>query len=223
MALTAVAVAARPLTPARQQLAEAICWLRAAQAALERATGPAERLQRLVADAAEADRRLAEARAADEAALGEWLANPTGDRPQPPPEIGELAARAATLAVEAKAAEKALPPLLERRGQAAAAVAEAAGRRDDALPLAAVEAAEALLSELRARVAAALEIEACVRGLAAELQGRSIRGESRTGADAAGRIVERIVATKHEPAIALDLAGARAFLDRLASDAGARL
>src|SRR6266436_546454 len=149
--------AAVELSPARDRLRTAIAALTSAQRDLEDATAPVRRLDAVLGEAARLKRELACARDEDQAALGRWIAQGGGDRPQPSAATVAADASLGELASEVRAVASALP--------AARAAQEAAAERDAALHAVTVEAATFAAGELTEALNRALAVEAKILSL----------------------------------------------------------
>jgi hypothetical protein len=121
------------------------------------------------------------------------------------------------LASDAEAAERIRPQAQEAHQRASQAVRERQADRDQALALAAVDAATLLTSRLWiSQLTAALETQAILAGLAEELR--------RRGQDAAAtQIVELIRETRASITTPANTIPGRRLLDALSSDARALL
>jgi hypothetical protein len=124
------------------------------------------RLQAVLSDETAAMARTAECRTADTKRLGDWLADPVGPRPGPSAETSAAEDAQLALAPDSAAARSALPGIeatqrgaIQRREKASADKSLAAAE------VLAGEIAPILLSELKSRLEAALQVEAKLRAL----------------------------------------------------------
>jgi hypothetical protein len=216
-----------PQSPAREALAGAIRSLAAASAELERASRPAERLQNLIAAHDRAVRALAEAREADTAELGAWLAEGRdGGRPGLSDATREAERAVRELEVDAAAARLALPATATVHAQAHAQLVTAQHHRDECLAVAALAAArEVVDTELKAALEDVLKIEVRLRGLQLALgeAGNRVVEPIRNAGGCAAQISDLIGKAREEAAIMRDDAVGRDFLNRLAGDPEAKL
>jgi hypothetical protein len=212
-------------TPARTQLAVAIADLARAGAELAAVQEPAIRLGAVIAEAARLEAEVAALRAGEDARLGAWLAGGSTDpRPEPSPATIAAENRLASLASDAIAARAALPGTERLFQQRAERVREVQRQRDTALCGAAIEAARGFAPLYRASLTAALEHEAVLHGLRAELLTRGNRSDANPGAmDAAARIGELIVEIKRGAGVRRHPEPGRRLLAALASDPDAAL
>jgi hypothetical protein len=216
-----------PQSPAREALAGAIRSLAAASAELERASKPADRLQNLIAAHDRAVRALAEAREADTAELGAWLAEGRdGDRPGMSDATREAERAVRELEVDAAAARLALPAKATERAQAHAQLMTAQHHRDECLAVAAHDAARDVVNtELKAALEDVLRVEVKLRGLMVALGEAANRSQAPipVAGGIAAQIGDEIAAARRDAAIARDDVYGRTFFDKLASDPEARL
>lgn len=215
-----------PLSPARAVLAAAIAAHTAALAAAEAAAAPARRLQAVRAAYAEAGRQLAEARADDEATLGDWLAaGAEGERPSPSIPTRSAERRLDELAADAAAAARALPAVEARHADAVRLLTAAGQARSTAIAGAAVEAArEVIAGEMAPALDRLLMVEARLSGLAAELRRLGHAPHNSAAALSASLDIDgRLRAAKAEAGVPRADAIGHAFLDALALDPQATL
>ncbi len=157
--------AAVELSPARDRLRTAIAALTSAQRDLEDATAPVRRLDAVLGEAERLKRELACARDEDQAALGRWIAQGGGDRPQPSAATVAADASLGELASEVRAVASALPAARAAQEAAAERVRLAAAERDAALHAVTVEAATFAAGELTEALNRALAVEAKILSL----------------------------------------------------------
>jgi hypothetical protein len=157
--------AAVELSPARDRLRTAIAALTSAQRDLEDATAPVRRLDAVLGEAERLKRELACARDEDQAALGRWIAQGGGDRPQPSAATVAADASLGELAPEVRAVASALPAARAAQEAAAERVRLAAAERDAALHAVTVEAATFAAGELTEALNRALAVEAKILSL----------------------------------------------------------
>jgi hypothetical protein len=217
--------AAASRTGSRARLAAAIEELTAAGAELAAVQQPASRLSEVVAEATRLEVELVALRAADEQELGAWLAAGGLDlRPPPSPATIAGEARRSALAGDAAAARAALPLAEQAFQRCAANVRELQRRRDEALSLAAIDAARSFAADYQAALTAALEQEAMLHGLRDELSLLGNRADAPPGVlDAAAQIGQLITETKRTAAVRHNPEAARRLLAALVADPDARL
>jgi hypothetical protein len=219
MALSALHVvtaaeAAPSLSPAREALAAAIAEADRARERVEAAQAPVGKLETLQQWLRDAETALAEARAQDEAALGEWLAHCRGARPENPSTATVSAEKlGAGLARDAAAARRALPALTSARDAAIGVLREAVSRRETAVGVVIADEAAALTTALAASIEEMLQIEARLRGLATELRSHP---EVASRAEA---IVDGILRVKTGAGVPQRDQWAREYWNGLAADA----
>jgi hypothetical protein len=227
VAVTDPVIAAEPLSsPGRQALADAIAAVAQAQAAFAEADRPVQAANEDVARSAEANRKLAELRAARERMIDEWAATGRlGDRPKK--DFAEQAAEAAAAdaQIEAESAERRLPAALPRRQASLQVLNAASAQQQAALCEAAVDAAaEWVAAKLTPAIEAVLRAEVPLESLRRALWLRGQGGNPiPSAAGAAGRIVEMITAAKRDAGVEHDYAAGDEFLNRLAADPAGRL
>lgn len=209
----------------RARLAAAIAELAAAEAELAAAQEPATRLAAIIAEATRLDADVAALKAAEEHELGAWLAaGGSGSRPERNPAMIGAEQRHADLTGDAAAARAALPAAEAAFQRCALKVAAAQRRRDEALCVAAAEAARDFARGYRAALIAALDLEAALHGLRAELLRCGNRPNVLPGAlEAAARVGEVIAETKRSASVRHDPGVARRLLAALVTDPEARL
>jgi hypothetical protein len=209
----------------RTRLAAASRELAAATAALERAQQFASRLSTVIGEVSRLEAELATLRTADEARLGAWLAEGSGEpRPQPSDAIEEAETRVAVLAADAAAARAALPAAEQTFHRRAEFVRTLQRQRDEAICAAAVEAAHKFAAGHHTALTEALEREARLRGLRDEL----LAWGNRTGAPAAAlaaaaQIADLIATTKRSASATLNPDAGRRLIEALAADPDAEL
>lgn len=211
--------------PERARLAAAIIELTAAEAELAAAQAPATRLAAVIADASRLEAELVTLRAADEQRLGLWLADGVRDpRPEPNPTTIEAEKQLASLASDRAAAQAALPMAEQAFRRCADKVRECHRRRDEAICLAAIEAARDFANGYQTALTAALEREAVLHGLRDELLSQGNRPDAPPGAlGAAARIGQLIAETKRAAAVRHDPQAAQRLLTALVADPDAQL
>jgi hypothetical protein len=218
---------AAPLTHGRAALSAAIKMLRQANAARERATKPARRLDAILSEARRLDDLLAQHSADYERVLGAWLANGgEGERPTPAPETVGLRIRRTEIDLDLAAAKVALPGSREIEQQAAASAAAASCELAETIAVASREvAAEIIAFELIPAIEQVLRVEARLTGLVVALREAGDRPNNPLpGAIGISvQIAEMIREGKREPGIPVDIDRARRFLNELAVNAEAIL
>jgi hypothetical protein len=214
-----------PRRPERARLATAINELAAAGAELTAAHAPATRLAAVIAEASRLEGELAALRAADEQRLGLWLAaNACDPRPEPSPATVAAETRLTARASDAAAARGALPGAEQAFQRCAANVRELQRRRDEAICVAAIDAARGFAAGYRAALTAAMEQEAVLYGLRDELLQWGNRADAPPGAmDAAARIGHLIAETKRAAAVRRNPQAAQKLLAALVADPDAGL
>lgn len=214
-----------PRSAVRARLALAIAELAEAAAKLAAAQEPASRLSVIVAEASSAQGELAALRAAQQRALGAWLAN-GGVEAQPEPEPALIAAEQHCLVLDAhaNAARTALADSEQVFQRWAAKVRDLQYRRDEALCGVAVEAAKEFAANYREALIAALVHEAILLGLRAELLRWGNCADAVPGAlQAAAGIAELIAMIKRGAAVPHDAQAAQRLLAALSTDPDAAL
>ena len=194
-------------SPARARLADAIAALALAEAELAAAQEPAMQLAAIIAEASGQEAQLAALTAAEKRQLGSWLAGRGADpRPKLNPAIITAEQRNKALAADAAAARTALPAAEQSFQRCAIKVRGLQCRRDEAVCTAAVDAARDFAAQYRAALTTALEHEAVLHGLRAELLRCGNRADRLPGAlEAAagvGRIIDdskRTASVRHDP------------------------
>jgi|GEM_PF-1568815 hypothetical protein len=213
-------------SPARTALSGAIAALRAASGELAAAQSAASRLAAILGEAARREAEMTQLRAAEEKRLGRWLAQ---DSDEPRPRSGAVIAAAkqplTEIAEDAAAAQAALPDAEQAFHQCAARVRELQRRRDEAVCIAAVEAARDFAqTRLSTALAVALAHEAVLHGLRDELLRRGNRADAWPGAlEAAARVGEAIHAAKRAASARRNAEPALRLLAALVDDPDAEL
>jgi hypothetical protein len=154
------------LSPARERLRQALTIEAVAQREVGALGEKIGRLQAVLSDETAAMARTAECRDLDRKRLGDWLANPVGPRPQKSVETDEAETNQLSFAVDAAAARATLGAIEAQ--QRAAIERREKGSADQSMAAAEVlagEIAPILLSELKSRLEAALQVEAKLRAL----------------------------------------------------------
>ena len=212
-------------SPARARLADAIAALALAEAELAAAQEPAMRLAAIIAGASGQETQLAALTAAEERQLGNWLASGGVDpRPEPNPAIAAAAQRSKTLAADAAAARTALPAAEQSFQRCAAKVRDLQRRRDEAVCTAAIDAARDFAAQYRAALTTALEHEAVLHGLRAELLRCGNRADRLPGALEAAAGVSRVIDdTKRTASVRHDPQAGQRLLAALVIDPDAEL
>lgn len=213
------------LSPVRAALAEAISAQRAATASLQEAAVPVQRLRAVAAELRGVDEQIEEIDRQTAAAVGEWLAaGSAGERPSGPAKAVGLRQRRSELAVDAAAAELALPAAEYRVRAANEALTSAVTRRDEAIAATAAEhAGELIARDLIPALRLFLSLQARIEGTREALFAMGKRDHFRcpAAAVAAERIGSRLKAAIAETNAARDDGAGRRFLDSLAADASA--
>jgi hypothetical protein len=209
----------------RARLAAAIAELAAAEAELAAAQQPASRLAAIIAEASGLDADLAALKAGEENELGGWLATGgSGSRPARSPAMIAAEKRRTALAADAAAARSALPAAEAAFQRCAGKVVQAQRRRDEALCAAAAEGARDFAREYRTALIAALQFEAVLHGLRAELLRCGNCANPLPGSlEAAARVGEVIAETKRGASVRHDPGAGRRLLAALVADPKARL
>jgi hypothetical protein len=195
-ALAIVAAGSPPKEPsaARGLLRRAMTALAVVLRAREEAQQPASRLSAIDVAHNKAQEELGQARMADDAELGAWLADggPATDRPRPLPSEATLNAerKVGELAKDAAVARGALPAKLAKVEELNAKVREAQAGRDDAKYIVVMEAAKAYADDvLVPAIAEQMKARAILEGLHTALV---IAGNSAGGDMNALRTAERV-------------------------------
>jgi hypothetical protein len=211
-------------SPARVQLADAIAALALVESELAAAQEPAMRLAAIIAEASGQEIQLAGLTAAEERQLGDWLAGGGADpRPKPNPAIAAAEQRNKTLSADA-AARTALPAAEQSFQRCAAKVRDLQRRRDEAVCTAAVDAARDFAAQYRAALMTALEHEAVLHSLRAELLRCGNRADRLPGAlEAAAGISGVIDDSKRAAWVRHDPQAGQRLLAALLTDPDAEL
>jgi hypothetical protein len=221
----------KDLPPARAALAAAIAAVNQAQKQLEAAQQPVDKLAYARAaatlrEATELRSGIARLRAAHEAEINRWVeAGGHGNRPEPSAELVPLERALGTIAAAAREAEVRFPAVNDDFVRAAERVRHATRAREEAIWLAATEAAKPIFGELERAIAAAQSAEARLLSLVFGLREAGVgAGDGGNAAYAgAAKIEERILATKRRSAPRVDPAHGRSLIERLRLDAAAEL
>ncbi len=220
-----------PLPPARAALARAIEALDAALRRRDQALRPIRGLDRVAAAAKAATLgalrdEVARLRKAFDAEVAGWVAaGAKGERPVPPAELIAAERRLGEIGVAGAEAENQLAIAREGYVGAAERAKAAEAARNLALGPAAVEAAEAVLDEMRTSVASVMRRDALLRSLVSALRDEGHRDPQHGHAAlAAAEKIERAVgALRRTPASTQTMPHGRVFLSALRSDPRAEL
>jgi len=212
-----------PLNAARASLANATAALADELAEMERLHAPALRLGRIGEELAAVEKALGEMRNFDNTSYGHWLASgQIGERPAVDLDRIHLEARHLTLLHDHAAAATVKPQAEASYDAQAQRVTQAQQTRDEALSIAAVDAAAAFAASVWIdQLQTALESEAVLRGLADEL--RTISERTPGAAAAAMAIYDLVRKTRGAVATPLNPEPGRRLLAELTRDARARL
>jgi hypothetical protein len=186
------------LSPARQALAEAIAAFEKALTLVEERQRPVARGAALAEAADRAEAEYARLRDDRELLTGEALLA-GGERPEP--SGAELSVKRAAEAArgDAAAAARALPPLVEARNAAIAALQQASGDREMGIgAVLADEVAAALLGELAEAISRSLQVEVRLRAICTTLREHAMGGLAERIEDAVRRVKDE-AGVQHRP------------------------